>query len=273
MKKLATLDSYPLVQQIKRVTLFGLGIIVLSLFLACSGGDDNTTDPVDPTPAISIADQTAIEGNTMLFAVSLDQATSHVVVYSFATTNITATAPGDYSVTSGVDTIAGGEISATILVTTVDDGEAEATETFSVSLTSTTGATVARSLAIGTITDNDPTGVSFATQVQPLLRTSCGKPGFCHGGTAPGGHFYIGTEANYTTVINATGDNTALLPSSLDGKVIQPGYRGISTLFTKIDTTSPQPFGSPMPGGGESPLNLDEQNIIGDWIDQGAQDN
>jgi len=266
MKKLASFDSYLLVQQIKRVALFGLETIVLSLFLACSGNDDNTTDPVDPTPAISIADQTAIEGNTLLFAVSLDQATSHAVVYSFATTNITAIAPDDYSATFGVDTIAGGEISATIMVTTVDDSEAEASETFSVSLTSTTGATVARSLATGTITDNDPTGVSFAIQVQPLLRTSCGKLGTCHGGAFPGGDMFIDTTADYANVIAATGQNL-----TDGGLVVVPGNSAVSTLYTQTTDDYNIAF-SRMPKANPA-LSLEQQQWISDWIDQGAQDN
>jgi len=244
----------------------GLGVCLVALTLGCSGGDDNTTDPVDPTPAISIADQMAIEGNTLLFAVSLDQVTSHAVVYSFTTTDITATAPDDYTATSGVDTIVAGEIGATILVTSVDDSEAEATETFSVSLTSTTGATMARSLAIGTITDNDPTGVSFATQVQPLLRTSCGKLQTCHGGALPGGDMFIDTSADYANVISATGQNL-----SGGGLVVVPGNSAASTLYTQTTDNYNTAF-SRMPKG-FSALSLEQQNLIRDWIDQGAQDN
>ena len=273
MKNQPTDDSYPLLGQIKRLAVFGLGTVMLLFLPACSGDDDNPADPADPTPAISIADRTDAEGITLVFAVTLSTATSHAVVFSFATIDITAIAPDDYVAASGVDTIAAGELNAAILVTTVDDSEAEASETFSVSLTSIAGATVARSLATGTITDNDPTGVSFASQVQPLLQTRCGKPGFCHGGVAPGGSFFTGTTADYATLINATGTNTALLPGSSDGKVIQPGDRTISTLFTKIDTTNSPPFGSWMPGGGDTLIHIDHAGLIGDWIDQGALDN
>ena len=240
--------------------------MLLLAFWACSGDDETPTDPTDPIPAISIADRTVIEGNTLLFSVTLDQTTSHAVVYSFATTDITATAPGDYYAASATDTIAAGETDATILVISVDDTDIETTETFSVSLTSTTGATVARSLAIGTITDNDPTGVSFASQVQPLLRTSCGKLGTCHGGAFPGGDLYIGTTAVYDTVISATG-------SSLTGGglVVVPGNSAASTLYTQTTDNYNQAF-SRMPKANPA-LSLEQQNLIRDWIDQGALDN
>jgi hypothetical protein len=277
MKRQATGKSYSSSDKIRRAGLFGLGILILLsllslLFLVACSGDDGPTEPTDPTPAISIADQTAIEGNTLLFAVTLDQATSHAVIYSYTTTNITATSPADYSAASDTDTIAAGETSAIIMVTTIDDIDAESDETFSVSLTQATGATVARSLAMGTITDNDATGVSFATQVKPLLSTSCGKLGNCHGGQFPGGGFYIGTDAVYGIVVSATGDNTALMPGSPNGRVVQPGDHSVSTLFTKVDSTGIVPFASLMPADG-SALSIDQQNLIRDWIDQGALDN
>ncbi len=240
--------------------------MLLLLLFACSG-DETPVEPPDPTPAISIADQTAIEGNTLLFTVSLDQATAHAVIFSYSTTDGTATAPGDYYGAVGVDTIIAGDTSAFVLVVARDDSEYEGTETFSVSLTSTTGANMARSLATGSITDNDPEGVSFAAHVQPLLSTSCGKLGTCHGGQFPGGDFYIGTDAAYDTVIAATGQ---LLTGG--GLVVVPGNSAASTIYTQTTDDYIGGTFSRMPNG-FSPLSLEQQNLIRDWIDEGALDN
>jgi hypothetical protein len=80
----------------------------------------------------------------------------------------------------------------------------------------------------------------------------------------------MGTNVTYATLIDATGSNTALLPGSPDGKVIQPGSAASSTLYTK--TTSSPPFPGQMPPG-PTKLTLTQQNLIRDWINQGAQDN
>lgn len=237
---------------------------MLLLLFACSGDDETPTEPPDPTPAISIADQTAIESNTLVFTVSLDRATAHAVVFSYATTDVTAIAPGDYYGVSGVDTIVAGDTSATILVSSREDTESESSETFSVSLTSTTGANMARSLALGTITDNDPVGVSFASRVQPLLRTSCGTIGLnCHGSQFPGGGFNLGTDAAYDIVIAATGQIF-----SGGGPVVVSGNSAASTLYTQ---TTDQAI-SRMPKGLPA-LSPELQNLIRDWIDEGARDN
>src|SRR5205085_546949 len=57
--------------------------------------------------------------------------------------------------TSGTATIAAGSTSTTFNVSTTDDNISELTETFFVTLTTPTNATIANSQGIGTITDND----------------------------------------------------------------------------------------------------------------------
>jgi len=238
-------------------------LVLAVLFLGCSG-DDNPTTP-EPQPAISVQDQTVVEGNTVLFQVRLDRTTDHGVTFAYGTIAGTALAGSDYNAVSGNDTIPTGQTSVTILVPTIDDSEIESSESFSFVLSSVAGAQVSRGLATGTITDNEVTIVSFASQVRPLLQTSCAKSGFCHGSlSTPGGGLYLGTTVTYTTVINATGNNTG-------GLVVQPGNSAASTLYTK--TTATPPFPSQMPQDGPPYLSLTNQGLIRDWIDQGAQDN
>jgi hypothetical protein len=205
-----------------------------------------------------------VEGNTALVNVELNHSTSHLVIFSFATLDdSTATSGSDYSAASGTDTIPVGQTSAAILVSTIDDSEVETAESFSLVLSAVSGAEVARALAVCTITDNDVAGVSFVTQVKPLLQGSCAKLGFCHGGAFAGGLF-LGVPVTYAAVVDATGNSTG-------GKVVVPGSSATSTLYTK--TTASPPFSSQMPQDGPPFLNLTQQALIRDWIDQGAQDN
>jgi hypothetical protein len=236
--------------------------MLLTLALSCSDSGDNPVPPED-RPAISVQDQSVVEGNTALVSVSLDHTSDRQVTFSFATLSGTATSGSDFSTVSGTDTIPAGQTSATILVSTVDDAEVESAETFSVALSVVAGAEVARALATCTINDNDIGEVSFATQVRPLLKTSCAKLGTCHGGTFPGGGMFLDTSATYTNVISATGMVSG-------GLVVAAGNSASSTLYTK--TTDTWGFGSRMPQAA-APLSLQQQALIRDWIDQGAQDN
>lgn len=241
-----------------------IGVGMLALILACSDSDDAPPGPTPvDLPAVSVANIIVLEGSTALFTVTLDQTTDHAVTFAYATIDGTATAGADYVATSGRDTIPTGQISTTILVVTIDNSVVEVDETFSFSLSSVSGGTVDQTLATAIIKDNDVNEVSFATDIQPLLRTSCGKLGTCHGGTIQGGNMYLSTSAAYDTVIVATGMIT-------EGLVIQPGDAAASTLYTK--TTDNPPFQSRMPLSA-APLSLEQQHLIRDWIDQGANDN
>jgi hypothetical protein len=241
---------------------FGVGM--LALILACSDSDDPSPGPTSvDLPAVSVANIIVPEGNTALFTVTLDQTTDHAVTFAYTTIDGTATAGADYVATSGRDTIPTGQISTTILVVTIDNSVVEVDEMFSFSLSSVSGGTVEQTLATAIIKDNDVNQVSFATDIQPLLRTSCAQLQPCHGGAIQGGNMYLSTSAAYDTVIAATGMITG-------GLVIQPGNSAASTLYTK--TTDNYPFRSQMPYAA-APLSLDQQHLIRDWIDQGANDN
>jgi len=244
----------------------GIVSLVSTLGLACSGDDGTPTDPPpEVQPAISVGDQTVAEGNTVLFGISLDQSTTHAVTFTFSTANGTALAGSDYYAASGSDTIAAGQISTTVLVPTIDDLDVETAETFTLILNSVTGASVANSTATATINDNDISGVRYSTQVQPLLRTSCAKLGFCHGGSLPGGGVFLDTTASYDNVISATGSIIT------GGLVVIPGNSAASTLYTQT-TDDYSPAISRMPKGFPA-LSPAQQQLIRDWIDQGAQDN
>jgi hypothetical protein len=252
--------------------LFGIVSLGIIFGLACSGDDDSPTDP-DPgaLPAMMVDDQTVVEGNTVLFPVSINRSTGHAVTFTFSTADGTAIAGSDYMSLTGSDTIPAGEIRTIVLVSTIDDSEDESPEYFTLILNSVAGASVSKSTATATINDNDISGVSFASEVQPLLRTSCSNLA-CHGNATHSSGMYLGTNANYADVIVARGDNTEIWLGGTDDKVVQSGDSEASTLYRKVDTTRAAPFASRMPSGA-SALSRAQQLLIRDWIDQGALDN
>ena len=131
----------------------------------------NVQDVVVPASTISINNPAAvIEGGAVSFTVSLSAAQAETVTVDYATSDGTATAPGDYTSATGTVTFAPGDISETVIVQTIDDADfAEAdTETFNVTLSTVTGnATIADGTGVGSITDNDvaPPMVDAATEV------------------------------------------------------------------------------------------------------------
>lgn len=114
----------------------------------------------DGLSALSVADATALEGNSgataMQFTVSLSPASSAAVTVQYATANGTATAGSDYTAASGALIFSPGQTSQTVTVQalgdTVDEGAAE---TFTLQLSSPSGATLVDGAATGTITDDD----------------------------------------------------------------------------------------------------------------------
>ncbi|ORB29191.1 chitinase [Mycolicibacterium parafortuitum] len=124
--------------------------------------DYGTVNPISgPPPAISIADQSVAEGNGtgshFMFVVTLDKPSTQTVTVRYATSNGTATAGTDYVATSGTVTFAPGVTSQTVHVNVIGDTVAESRETFTVTLSNPTGATIADGTAIGTIVDDDGT--------------------------------------------------------------------------------------------------------------------
>ena len=134
--------------------------------------DDTATGTIadnDDTPTLSIADATAVEGGTAAFDVTLSRASARAVTVQYGVAGDTALAGQDFVAAPGTLTFAPGSTQATIDVQTLDDDIDERDETFTVTLSGPTGATLADDTAIGTITDNDDTptlSVADATAVE-----------------------------------------------------------------------------------------------------------
>lgn len=113
----------------------------------------------DGAPTVSINDVTLPEGNggttPFTFTVTLSNLSATNVTVNYATADNTAVAPGDYAATSGTLIIPAGQLTGTVPVNVVGDTAFEGNETFFVSLTAPTGASLGRAQGVGTITNDD----------------------------------------------------------------------------------------------------------------------
>ena len=108
---------------------------------------------------MSIGDTSAAEGNSgatpFTFTVTLSAPASSTVTVNYATANGTAVSGKDYIATSGSITFLAGEVSKTLTVSVVGDLIFESNETFTVSLSGASGASITSGTATGTITNDD----------------------------------------------------------------------------------------------------------------------
>lgn len=127
-----------------------------------------TTTTTTIPPALSINNVTVGEdAGTATFTVTLSAASSQTVTVDYVTANGSASAGFDYTSTSGTLTFTPGDTSEPIVVSVLQDFLDESNETFTVSLSAPSHATIADGQGIGTITitDDDPT--LPATQAYP----------------------------------------------------------------------------------------------------------
>ncbi|MDA1191504.1 MAG: Ig-like domain-containing protein, partial [Candidatus Poribacteria bacterium] len=117
-------------------------------------------------PAISINDITLTEGSggatTATFTVSLSAASPQTITVAYATLDGSAIGGTDYTATSGTLTLAIGATNGSITVSVAADTTDESDETFTVSLSSPTNATLADASGIATIIDDDGPSISVA---------------------------------------------------------------------------------------------------------------
>ena len=113
----------------------------------------------DAAPGLSVADASVDEGDsgsaTMTFTVTLTPAAVVPVTVDWTTSDGTATAGTDYTAGSGSLTFGTGEESKTFTVMVAGDEVDEPNETFTVTLTNESDATLTDGTATGTITDDD----------------------------------------------------------------------------------------------------------------------
>jgi subtilisin family serine protease len=115
------------------------------------------TSAVDHIGTIRVEDATAVnEGSVAAFRVTLAKSYAYQVSVRYKTVSGTAASPGDFtSIIYGQMVFQPGQTSRTINVQTIDDSYREGIETFSVELTSSSGARRNRSVATGKIRASD----------------------------------------------------------------------------------------------------------------------
>lgn len=165
----------------------------------------------DPQPAFTITDLTVTEsaGNATL-TVTKTGSTAFTATVHFATGNGSAVAPDDYTTTSGDLSFAPGETTKQIVVPVANDTLFESNETFTVTLSAPTNATLGSpAAATVTITDNDPA---------PTIQFSASTANVGEGaGTATITVTKTGATALAATVHFATGNGTAVAPGDYTG--------------------------------------------------------
>lgn len=124
-----------------------------------AASDAGAYERVSVVPTLTIDDASVTEGNAgttpAVFTVRLSAPATQDVTVSFTTANGTATAPGDFVSSTGVLTFTSGVTARTVPVAVVGDTSVEADETFVVNLANASGATVADTQGLGTISDDD----------------------------------------------------------------------------------------------------------------------
>ena len=119
----------------------------------------------DDSVSLSINDVTQAEGSgggmtVFTFTVTASGPSTTPITVNYQTADITAVAPGDYQAASGVVSIPAQALSTSININVVADTLIESNETFRVTLTGTSGATLNDAEGIGTILGDDvPTAV------------------------------------------------------------------------------------------------------------------
>jgi hypothetical protein len=167
-------------------------------------------DPVGPA-RLSIGDAQLAEGNSgttsATFTIGLNQPAPNDVRVHWATADGTATAPGDYTATSGDATIPAGQTSVPVSVPVVGDTVVEPDETFTVVLSNPVGAEILDGQGVGTIVNDD----------RERPRLSIGDSSVAEGNSGT-------TQASFTITM----DRTATAPVSVhwataDGTATSPG--------------------------------------------------
>jgi len=179
-------------------------------------------------PTLSISDSSVLEGNagttTANFTVSLSAASSLPVTVSFTTGGGTASAGTDYQAVSGTLTFPAGTTSRPIAVTVLGDRVWEASETFLLTLSGATNATILDGQGEATIVNDDATGLSIG-DVSVVERAS---------GSA--------SAAFTVTLSPASGSTVSVGYATADGTAQAPGdYLAASGTLTFAPGTTSRP--------------------------------
>ena len=208
----------------------------------------------DPLPSLSINDVTVVEGNAgtvnAVFTVTLGAASGQTVSVNYASADGTATAPADYTSTSGTLTFTPGQTTNTITVPVVGETVPEANETFFVNLSGAVNSTIADNQGVGSITNDDvPVTVSPATVPNATVAAAYSQSLSASGGVAP-----------YSFAVTA-GALPAGVTLSAGGSLSGTPTAGGSFNFT-VTATDASPFPGPFTGSRAYTLVVDPPTVV-----------
>jgi hypothetical protein len=211
-------------------------------------------------PILQVSDLTIAEGQSASIQVTTSIISNVDITFNWTTQSGSAIAGADYVGAAGTGTILANTSSAGIVVQVNTDAITEGEESFRIQISNAMNAVIGDEFGTVTIPAN-VVPVSFANQVRPLLTGSCAITG-CHGGGSSDGGLALGS-ATYTQVRNGTG---------FSGAIISNPPVGANSILYRVLTSSPPSGINRMPDGGPF-FDAAQQQIIKDWIDQGALDN
>ncbi|SBS75523.1 Glycoside hydrolase family 5 [uncultured Mycobacterium sp.] len=221
-------------------------------------------------PSLSIADTTVAEGNTgttnATFTVTLSKASTTPVTVKYTTSNGTATAGADYTATTGTLTFAAGVTSQTVAVIVTGDTAVEPTETFTVALTNPAGATIARTTATATIT-NDDVATTPGLSISDASATEPGSAGMAAGFLHTSGNQILDSQGtpvqisgvNWFGAESANGVPDGLWTRNYKDMIDQMSAQGFNTI--RIPYSSEMLHTTAAPSGINYSLNPDLQGL------------
>ena len=201
-------------------------------------------------PAVSVSDASAGEGDAVAFMVSLSPASSQQVTVDYATSDGTAAAGSDYTAQSGTLTFAANETSKTVSIATTDDSVDEENETFTLTLSSPTNATLGDATATGTINDNDESlpsvsvsgasasegeAVAFTVSLSPASSQQVAVDYATSDGTAAAGSDYTAQSGTLTFAANETSKTVSI--ATTDDSVDEENETFTLTLSSPTNAT------------------------------------
>ncbi|MCC5638376.1 S8 family serine peptidase [Nostoc sp. CHAB 5844] len=190
--------------------------------------------------ALSINDITVVEGQTSsaVLTVSLSRASSQTVRVNYTTIPGTATASSDYTTRSGTLTFAPNTTTATIAIPIVNNTVNEANETFRVTLSSPTNATLQKATGTVTITDTlqSSSTITLPTGVENLTLIGTGNIN----GTGNSGNNILQGNRGNNTLNGSTGNDTYAFNAStqLGSDHIQESTTGGNDTISFRSTTT-----------------------------------
>jgi hypothetical protein len=195
--------------------------------------DDDGGGPGE-LPVVSVADASVPEdGGPAVFLVRLTKPAAGAVTVHWATGRGTAGA-ADFTEGSGDVTFAAGETEARVEVPVTDDASVEGDETFTVTLSAPSGATLGDAEAVGTILDDDD------STVRPTL--SVGDTSVRENAGPANVEIRLSeAAAEEVTVAWATGDGTAVSPEDYTARsgtaVFTPGQVSVLVSVPIVNDT------------------------------------